>query len=87
VPEDVIRLLMLRDSETKGKKLLFDSMTTTREDLSNKNVRKCNFQEFDQITDGFGYKASRRKFEKYQKCSKNLKKFKTFINFCGKIEF
>ena len=57
VPQDVIRLLMLRDSTTKGRKLLFDSMTTSRDDFSNKNLRKINFEEYEQITDGFGYKV------------------------------
>jgi hypothetical protein len=43
---------MLRDSETKGKKLLFDSLTTKR-DLPPLKT----FQDYDQITDGIGYKV------------------------------
>ena len=58
VPQDVIRLLMLRDSTTKGRKLLFDSMTTIRDDFSNKNLRKISFEDYDQITDGYGYKVN-----------------------------
>jgi hypothetical protein len=45
---------MLRDSDTKGKKLLFDSMTTQRDASLKKD---WTFHDYDQITDGVGYKV------------------------------
>ena len=50
-----VRLLMLRDSDTKGKKLLFDSMTTKRHLPPLPNGYKLT--DYDQITDGIGYQV------------------------------
>ena len=45
---------MLRDSDSKGKKLLFDSLTTARDILTTNDFHDSGY---DQITDGFGYKV------------------------------
>uniref|UniRef100_A0A0K2TMD6 Uncharacterized protein n=1 Tax=Lepeophtheirus salmonis TaxID=72036 RepID=A0A0K2TMD6_LEPSM len=58
-----IRIILIRDYPSHGKKVIFDSASTFREQL----MENSNLDEYDQIYDNYGYKVPIENFKgRYQ---------------------